>query len=82
MSVPPVTRRRTSSDKNKHVSGHTGTKNGAHGRKNILTKSSSVDQTSVPSKSDTKKHSPTDTHTKSAQAGNTYKNTRPPFIHD
>ena len=89
MSVPPATRRKisnagltdkTPSDKNKQVSGHTGTKDGTHGetvtqkRKNTFKKSISVDQTSVRVKSDDKKHSSADTRTKTTHIGNVYNN--------
>jgi hypothetical protein len=89
MSVPPATHHKTSntgltdktpSDKNKQVSGHTGTKDGTHGetvtqkRKSTFKKSNSVEQTSVRVKSDNIKHSSADTRTKTTHTGNIYNN--------
>ena len=89
MSVPPAARRKTSdagltdkssSDKNKHGSGQNGVKNGTQGkiqtpgRQNTFKKATSVEHTGVRSKSDAKKHTSTDNHTKNAHAaGNIYK---------
>jgi len=89
MSLPRATNRRTSdaghtdktnSDKKKHVSRLTGTKNGTHGKTETQAhsktrrKSSITGHTKTESKLDTKKSTSSDTHTKTPHAGNIYKN--------
>jgi hypothetical protein len=72
MSVPATAHRKTpdddhtdkaQSDKNKHVSGHTGTKNATHEKP----------RTRVHTKLDTKRRTSIDAHTKTTHAGNIYK---------
>jgi hypothetical protein len=89
MSLPRAGNRKTSnaghtdktnSDKKKHASRPTETKNGTHGKKETQEhskthrKSSIAEHTKTESKLNTKKHISTDNHTKTTHAGNIYKN--------
>jgi hypothetical protein len=66
---------KTDSDKKKLDSEHTATKNGTHGKTGTSAHSKTRRKLSVPdhislsTKLDTKKHSTTDTHTKTTHAG-------------
>ncbi len=88
MSLPATAHRKTpdndhtdkaQSDKNKHVPGHTGTKNAIHekpgtrGHINTIRKADSIEHKSVHSKSETKRRTSIDAHTKATHAGNIYK---------